>query len=53
MAKTLVGWLAISREPSLILAQYRELKRQVPLLYSSSSTPLPSPTRISPMRRSG
>ncbi|WP_308813736.1 EAL domain-containing protein [Sphingomonas sp. GV3] len=34
MAKTLVGWLAISREPSLILAQYRELKRQVPLLYT-------------------
>lgn len=34
MAKNALGWLAISREPNLVLAQYGELKRQVPMLYT-------------------
>jgi diguanylate cyclase (GGDEF)-like protein len=34
MAKKLLSWLAISQEPNIVLAQYGELKRQVPLLYT-------------------
>ena len=30
----LTGWLAISREPNIVIAQCGELKRQVPLLYT-------------------
>jgi diguanylate cyclase (GGDEF)-like protein len=34
MEHRLGGWLAISREPNIVIAQYGELKRQVPLLYT-------------------
>lgn len=34
MAKDPFSWLEITKEPDLVLAQYSELKRQVPLLYT-------------------
>lgn len=34
MAKDMLNWLRISHEPDIVIAQYGELKRQVPLLYT-------------------